>query len=391
MTRLTDISIRNLRPKADRYEISDPGARGLYVCVFPSGKKSYVVRYRFGGSHRKLTLQPGVSLAAARKLAADAMHEVAQGRDPIEAKKEAKSKAETAKLNTLANVCAEYIKLEHGKLRSAKRRERWMNRLILPKLGSRQIDSIKRSEIVRMLDEIEKKSGQRSADTVLSILRRTFNWHSLRDDYFRSPIVKGMSRYSIKKNAGTRVLDDGELRKVWQAADGNGGYGAFIKFLLLTSARRNEAAGLTLSELKNGVWTLPASRSKTGVEIVRPLSKAVLQIIKAQPHLGDHVFGVDGRPLTAFSRYKKAFDKRCGVSNWALHDLRRTSRTLLSGAGVNVDIAERCLGHSLDPIRGTYDQHDYEKEMRIAFEKLSATISNIINPDDRVVPMRKQK
>jgi integrase len=82
---------------------------------------------------------------------------------------------------------------------------------------------------------------------------------------------------------------------------------------LLTSARRNEACGLKFSEIKNGVWTLPASRSKTKVEIVRPLSKAAMQIIKAQPRLGDHVFGVDGRPLTAFSRYKKAFDKRCGV------------------------------------------------------------------------------
>jgi integrase len=313
MTRLTDIAIRNLKPKAYRYEVGDPGARGLRVCVFESGKKSYVVRYRFGGSHRKLTLQPGVSLAAARKLAADAMHEVAQGRDPIEAKKEAKSKAATAKLNTLANVCAEYIEREHGKLRSAKQRERWMNRLILPEFSSRQIDSIKRSEIIRWLDKTEKKSGQRSADTVLSILRSIFAWHALRDDYFRSPIVKGMSRYNIKENKRTRILDDVELSKVWQAADGNGGFGAFIKFLLLTSARRNEACGLKFSEIKNGVWTLPASRSKTKVEIVRPLSKAAMQIIKAQPRLGDHVFGVDGRPLTAFSRYKKAFDKRCGV------------------------------------------------------------------------------
>lgn len=69
--RLTDLSIRNLKPQADRYELPDPGARGLYVVVHPSGKRSFVVRYRHVGVPRKLTLQAGISLAAARKLAAD--------------------------------------------------------------------------------------------------------------------------------------------------------------------------------------------------------------------------------------------------------------------------------------------------------------------------------
>jgi integrase len=381
MTRLTDIAIRNLKPKADRYEVTDQGARGLYVCVFPSGKKSFVVRYRFNGAHRKLTLQSGVSLAAARKLAADAMHELAQGRDPIEAKKEAKNKAASAAINTLSNVCEEYIRRENGKLCTARERERWLNKVVFPVLGNRQIDSIKRSEIVRLLDRIEDKSGQRSADSVLQILRRIFNWHALRDDNFRTPIVKGMARYDLKANARTRVLTDDELKAICQAADGNGCYGAFIKFLLLTGARRNEAAGLTWNEIKDGIWTLPASRSKTVVEIVRPLSKAAMQIIESMPRLGDHVFGVEGRKLAGFTRRKSAFDKKCGVSDWTQHDLRRTARTLLSRAGVDPDIAERCLGHSLGPMCGVYNHHSYQPEIGIAFEKLSALISNIVQPD----------
>ena len=85
--RLTDIGIKNLPARTKRYEVPDPGARGLYVVVHPSGKTSFAVRYRHAGLPRKLTLQGGVSLAAARKLCADALHEVAQGRDPVEAKK----------------------------------------------------------------------------------------------------------------------------------------------------------------------------------------------------------------------------------------------------------------------------------------------------------------
>jgi hypothetical protein len=71
MANLTDISIRNLKAGDTRREIPDPGARGLYVIVQVSGKKSFAVRYRHNGTPRKLTLQSGVSLAAARKLAAE--------------------------------------------------------------------------------------------------------------------------------------------------------------------------------------------------------------------------------------------------------------------------------------------------------------------------------
>ena len=386
----TDIAIRNLKPGDTRREISDPGARGLYLVVQPSGRKSFCVRYRHNGQPRKLTLQAGVSLAAARKLCADALHELTQGRDPSEAKKEAKTKVAAAKLNTVANVCEGYFQRENGKLRTAHRRERTVRRLIFPALGSRQIDTVKRSEIVKLLDKIEDTSGQRSADYTLQILRRIFNWHSLRDDNFRSPVVRGMGRYNTADNARSRVLTDDEIANIWRAADDSGYFGSFIKFLLLTGARRAEAGELRWSEIKDGLWTLPASRSKTGVEIVRPLSKAALAVVEAQPRLGEHVFGVDGRPLTSFSRRKTNFSRKCAIGEWRIHDLRRTSRTLLSRAGVAPDIAERCLGHVIGGVRGVYDRHTYHREMEPAFEAVASLIDRIVNPPaDVVTPLRR--
>ena len=387
----TDIAIRNLKPGDTRREIPDGGAAGLYVIVQPSGRKSFAVRYRHNGQPRKLTLAGGITLKAARKLCADALHEVEQGRDPSEARKDAKTKAAVAAENTVAHVCEEYFKREHGKLRTGHRRERTVRRLIFPALGSRQIDSVKRSDIVKLLDKIEDNSGARSADYALQVLRRIMRWHSLRNDEFRSPIVAGMNRYDTAGHARSRVLTDDEIAKIWRAADDSGYFGSFIKFLLLTGARRAEAGGLRWSEIKDGLWALPASRSKTGVEVIRPLSKAALAIVEAQPRLGEHVFGVDGRALTSFSRRKTNFSRKCGISDWRLHDIRRTSRTLLSRAGVAPDIAERCLGHSLGPIRKIYDHHPFLPEMAVAFEKLSALIENIVNPTDRVVPMRGKR
>ena len=55
---LTAISIGALKPRARRYEVSDGGCAGLRVAIFPSKKKSFIVRYRYRGAQRKLTLGP---------------------------------------------------------------------------------------------------------------------------------------------------------------------------------------------------------------------------------------------------------------------------------------------------------------------------------------------
>jgi integrase len=387
--RLTDISINNLKPKASRYEVPDGGARGLYVIVHPTGKKSFAVRYRYAALPRKLTLQAGISLAAAHKLAADAMHEVAQGRDPGETKKAVKTKAADAAVNTVQAICEEYFKREHGKLRTAKSREKTLRRLVFPTLGSRQIDAVKRSEIVRLLDKIEDNSGARSADLALSYLGRVFNWFAKRDDDFRSPLVRGMGRYDNAANARSRVLTDDELRTMWKASEAAGYFGPLMRFLLLTAARRGEGAALRWDEIKDGDWLLPAAKHKNNTELLRPLSKAAQKIIAAQPRMGDYVFSFDGRRPISFGRCKRDFQTKCDVRDWRLHDLRRTARTLMSRAGVNSDIAERCLGHVIPGVRGIYDRHAFRDEMAHAFEALAAQIERIINPTDNVTPLRR--
>ena len=83
MKKLTDVRVRTAKPKAARYELSDGGAP-LRLVVQPSGARSYAVRFRINGETRKLTLPKGISLAAARKLSADAMLQASQGVDPCE-------------------------------------------------------------------------------------------------------------------------------------------------------------------------------------------------------------------------------------------------------------------------------------------------------------------
>ena len=387
---LTAVAIENLKPGAKRREVPDHGQRGLYVIVHPSGRQSFAVRYRFAGKPRKLTLGAGISLAAARKAAADALFELSQGRDPGAAKQQTRQAQRLAAADTFQAVATEYMRREGKKLRSADWRQRALERHVFPIIGNRPIGEIRRSEIVRLLDEIEEGSGGPMADQTLAVIRRMFNWHATRSDDFRSPIVRGMARTKPKERARSRTLTDDEIRSVWKAADTvEGPFGRYLQFVLLTAARRSEAGAMTWTEIKDGNWTLPATRNKVGVELVRPLSKAALDVLSKVPRLAgtEYVFSGDGvHALGGFTRRIRELGA-AGVTGWTLHDLRRTARSLMSRAGVPSDHAERCLGHVMTGVRGTYDRHQYRDEMLLAYEKLATLIGQIVDPQPNVVAM----
>ncbi|MGB6286877.1 MAG: Arm DNA-binding domain-containing protein, partial [Xanthobacteraceae bacterium] len=173
--KFTDISLKALKSEEERYEVRDLHARGLYVIVEPSGFKGFAVRYRFDGKPKKLSLG-NISLSAARKAAAHALHEVQEKRDPTAAKQQAKAKRKALEADTLAAITEKYFAIECGlrrngetltfgdELRSAARRYADMQRLVLPVLGKKPIGQIKRSEIVKLLDKIEIENGPTMAD-----------------------------------------------------------------------------------------------------------------------------------------------------------------------------------------------------------------------------------
>jgi len=390
---ITELGLRALKPRDRRYE--KPIGRGLSVIVQPSGVKSFAVRYRFGGRTRKLTLSGGLSLAAAHRATADALYKVEQGIDPAAARAQQKQKQRLADADTFAAVTAEYLRREGKTLRSVERRRSTLDRLVIPVIGDRPIGEIKRSEIVRLLDQVEETSGPSSADDCLAFIRKICNWHATRSDDFRTPIIRGMARTKPAERARSRILNDDELRVVWKtAARQPGAFPALIRFLLLTAGRRNEARNMTWAEIDGGDWTLPAARNKTKVDLVRPLSDAALALLKQVPRIdaGPFVFTTTGRrPIGGLERYKKRFDEACGVTGWTLHDLRRTARSLMSRAGVNSDHAERCLGHVIGGVRGVYDRHAYHVEKRAAYDALAAQIDRIVHPVDNVAEMPARK
>jgi integrase len=332
--------------------------------------KSWSLHYTLGGKRRRLTFgaYPSISLAAARTRADEAKAAIVEGHDP-----------NAIATETLQAVCELYLGKEGAKLRTARWRKQVLDRHVYPTLGSRPIAEIKRSEIVRLLDQVEKDSGASMATQTLAVIRKVMNWHATRSDDFLSPVVRGMARTNPAEQARDRILTDDELRKVWNADCGM--FGAYVRFLLLTAARRNEASEMTWAEIKGSDWLLPAARNKTKLDLVRPLTRQALAILAGLPKASDFVFTTNGSggPITGFSYYEDIFDKASGTKGWTLHDLRRTARSLMSRAGVPSDHAERCLGHVIGGVRGVYDRHAYHSEKQQAYEALASLIERIVS------------
>jgi integrase len=369
---LTDRFCASAKARADEPQTDyfDAQCSGLALRVSAWGRKVWTLHYTHGGKRRRLTLgaYPSISLWAARTRAEETKTATAEGTDPSIIVNE-----------TLREICERYMKREGGKLRSAGWRQGVLDRHVYPALGARPIAEIRRSEIVRLLDGIEEGSGAAMATQTLALIRKVMNWHAMRSDDFLSPVVRGMGRTKPNEQARDRVLSDGELRAIWKVQGGM--FADYVRFLVLTAARRNEVAGMSWAELQGSDWTLPAARNKTGVELVRPLSRAAQAILTRLPKAGEFVWSPNGsgKALASFSHHKATFDKASGTKGWALHDLRRTARSLMSRAGIPSDHAERCLGHVIGGVRGVYDRHEYHAEKQQAFEALAALIERIVS------------
>ena len=366
----------------------DERLTGFALAVYPSGKAMFLIQYRVKGSRRSRRMTVGhaqrLDLDVARKRARELLAHVDLGRDPL-------AEQRRASISTFRALAENYLTREAVKLRTADRRRAILERAVFPSLGDKAVEAIKKSDVVRLLDKIEDNSGPAAADAALSIVRRILSWHEARVDDYRSPVGRGMNR--VDGEARDRVLTDDEIRSLWRSTGSfPGPWGDFTRLLLLTAARRTELAEMTRDEVSGALWTLPAERVKNDKQFVLPLSRAAQEIIASIPTLDGcrYVFTVDGRrPISGFSKAKAAIDKASGVKGWTFHDLRRTARTLLSRAGVDADTAERCLGHAIGGVRGVYDRHKYEEQMRVAFERLAQQIKDIIDPPTgRVVPLR---
>jgi integrase len=394
MQRLTDIAIQKLRPGPKSYEVPDPGARGLRVAVYPTGRKSFIVRYRtLAGRTRKLTLPGGTTLTVARKLAAEALFAVAQGKDPAAAKQAERHTARAQVDDTVERLASQFITQyakRQTRVNSWRQTEGIFRNHIIPVWGTRSVHEIERRDVRDLLDGIAGEAPV-MANRTRAILSKWFAWLAERDVIAASPMI-GV-RAPTKEHARERVFSDDELVRLWRAAEAIGGSaGACIKLLVLTGARRSEIAHLEWSEVPDGdTLVLPAERMKGRAAHVVPLSTQACAIIDALPRTGPYVFGK--APVGHWHRIKPELDRHMGdAQHWVIHDIRCSVATGMAKLGVAVPTIERLLAHKIGTFKGVvsvYQRHSYLPEVAVAVQKWANRVEQLVAGESgKVVQIR---
>lgn len=158
---LSDAKIRNAKPKAKPYKLSD--AAGLFLAITPSGGKWWRLKYRHGGKEKLLSLgtYPEVLLARAREKRDEARRIIADGKDPSLERQEAKRQAKIAAANSFEAVAREW----HSKQapgwspKYADMILRWLEKDVFPPIGARPVADLSVTEVLDCLRTVEKRGA----------------------------------------------------------------------------------------------------------------------------------------------------------------------------------------------------------------------------------------
>jgi len=374
---LSDASVRNAKPKTKSYKIAD--GEGLFLLVMPNGSKYWRLKYFFAGKEKLLALgvYPEVALADARDRRAQARKVLAAGKDPGQAKKQAKQ-LETAKTaNTFEAVAREWYE---------QRKHEWspktagmvldrLERHILPRLGQQPIAEINAPEVLAVLRVVEGSGALEMTQRVKHICGQIFMYAIATGRAERNPVMdlRGALKTPVTKHrAYLRETELPAYLKKLKTYIGTPLTKLALQFLLLTFVRTTELRAAQWNEIhwKKAEWRIPAERMKMREEHIVPLSRQALVLLRGiQEHSGTrpYVFPNEINPSTFMSENTMLYALyRMGYRNRATgHGFRSTASTILNEHEFRPDVIERQLAHSeRNSVRAAYNHAQYLPERR---------------------------
>jgi integrase len=440
------------KPLAQRFEVRDGGAQGLYLVIQPGGAKSWALRFRRpNGSPGKLTLGPldlarempdepvigaPLTLAGARQLAAKVHRQRQLGRDVIgehtAAKHRRRVEAKDYAENTFGHAVRYFID-NHARLKT----RRWRETAKVLGLrysktgdgepeetkggltaiwGSRPLAEITSDDITAIIDDSQEHGipGLKARTKGVSDARGRKMGRALGGMFGWLNSTKNRNRkYKLAANPclgvsvpaapeeRERVLDDAEIVAFWHACDKIGEpFGAALKLLLLTGQRLREVTGMRRSELSgNGeTWSLTAERTKNRKPHLVPLPPLARELIASVKRIeGDFVFTTTGKsPVSIGSKIKNRLDAVTKLTKpWRLHDLRRTFVTGMNELGIERDVVELVVNHKSGTragVAGIYNRSERLSERKAALERWALHVAGLVGGRPaNVVPLKAKR
>lgn len=418
------------KPEAGRYVVWDTELKGFGLRVTPSGVKTYVARYRFGGGRsgvlrqivvgRHGPLTPDEARDEAKLLLADA----AKGGDPQASRMKARADL------TVAELCDLYLAEGVGAKKPstiATDRVR-IERHIKPLLGRKRLTAVTLDDVDRFMHDVAQgktavrlkpskaqvkagavaadaetrrrhdsvaRGGKGTATRTAGLLGGIFAFAVRRGMRPDNP-TQGLQRFRDRK--AERFLSPkemGALGEALAASDANGGNttaSRIIRLLALTGARRGEIEGLRWSEVDAERNLLRLADSKTGQKIV-PLGAAAMQLIIDAPCVkgSPYVFPAPTDHEKPFGNVVKTWRlvrAAAGLDDVRLHDLRHSFASAGLASGQGLVLLGKLLGHADVKTTARY-AHLADDPVRSAADRIAGSIAAAMEGGtDNVEPIR---
>lgn len=401
---LSDIKIRNAKPRAKQFKLYDSG--GLSLLVAPAGGKWWRFKYRIEGKQKTISLgvYPEVSLSQARQRRDAARKQVADGIDPSQARKALKA-AKIHVENTFEVVAREW----HGKFTPtwtpghAKTIIKRLERDVFPWIGARPVIEIKAPELLMVLRRIESRGALESARRTKIICGQVFRYAVAtgRAERDPSPDLKGALPPAKSKHLSA-ITDPEKVGGLLRAIDGY--QGSFVtrcalKLAPLLFVRPGELRQAEWAEidLEAAEWNVPAEKMKTRQPHLVPLSHQAVDILREIQPLtgaGRYVFPSARTPLRPMSNNavlsalrRMGFEK----DEMSGHGFRAMARTILDKVlQVRPDFIEHQLAHAVrDPNGRAYNRTAHLPERRKMIQTWADYLDGL-KAGAKVIPLKRQ-
>ena len=376
---LSELKIRNAKPKEKFYKLSD--SDGLYLHVTEKGGKLWRFRYRFEGKEKLLALgpYPEISLLDARQKRDEARRQLAHGIDPGAVRK-AQKQAKVEDTETVEVIAREW----HEKFKStwteghAAKLMRCLERDVFPWIGSRPIKEIKAPELLTVLRRVESRGVLEGAHRVRGICNMIFRYAISTGRAERNPAQDLIgSLPPAKEKHLAAITEPKEVRELLLAIDGYvGSYVVKLALQLspLVFVRPGELRHMEWKEVdfENALWSIPAEKMKMREPHLVPLSKQAIKILEELQKLtGTSQYAFPSgrtydRPMS--NNAILAALRRMGYTKDEMtpHGFRAMARTIIDEVlQIRPDFIEAQLAHRVsDPLGRSYNRTHHLNERR---------------------------
>ena len=380
---LSDLQIRNLKPKPKTYKVSDFG--GLYIAVNPNGSKLWRFKYRLEGREKLLSIgaYPAISLMHARQVRDAAKAELALGGDPSQTKQEEKRIKRENHDHTFEKVGAAFLdkQRKEGRSPATLSKTEYHLKLANKDFGNKSFSEITSPMVLQCLRKVEAKGNYETAHRLRSRIGSIFRYavasgitetdptNALRDALIR-PTVQHRAAITDPKALGALLasLDDFEGQATTRIA---------LRLLAILAQRPGEIRHARWDEIdfEAAIWSIPAEKMKMRKPHNVPLPALALTLLdELRPITGAGVLLFPSlrswqRPMS--ENTLNAALRRMGYSGdeMTAHGFRASFSTLANESGLwNPDAIERALAHvEKNEVRRPYARGEHwDERVRLA-------------------------